>query len=171
LTAALGFLLFNNILNVGDFMKELTPKEKAWKTNPRIGSEAMLSGDFGESFIAYLLSKEGIEVARASTVGFDIFAIDANGKIFPKDKIVGISVKARISKTHKNYKPTIPIGSKKIEIAMNRWHVPAWIGIVVGSKDRKLEAFIFPYEELESLHGTAVRKDVVAVSQQSHHAE
>ena len=100
-------------------MKELTPQEKAWKTNPRIGSEAMLSGDFGESFIAYLLSKEGIEVARASTVGFDLFAIDADGEIFPKDKIVGISVKARISKIHRKYKPTIPVGSKKIEIAMN----------------------------------------------------
>ena len=78
MTAALGFSLFNNILDVGDFMKE-SAKEKAWKTNPRIGSEAMLSGEFGESFIAYLLSKEGIEVARANTVEFDIFAIDANG--------------------------------------------------------------------------------------------
>jgi hypothetical protein len=56
----------------------------------------MLSGDFGESFIAYLLSKEGIEVARASTVGFDLFAINAHGEIFPKDKIVGISVNSRI---------------------------------------------------------------------------
>jgi hypothetical protein len=148
-------------------MKKLTPQEKAWKTNPRIGSEAMLSGDFGESFIAYLLSKEGIEVARASIVGFDLFAIDANGTIFPKDKIVGISVKARISKLHKNYKPTIPVGSEKIEASMSRWHVPAWIGIVVGSKERKLEAFVFPYEELKKLHGTAVRQDVVAVSQLS----
>jgi len=148
-------------------VKRLAPQEKAGKTNARVGSEAMLSGDFGESFIAYLLSKEGIEVVRASTVGFDLFAIDSNGAIFPKDKIVGISVKARISKLHKNYKPTIPVGSEKIEASMKTWHVPAWIGIVVGSKERKLEAFIFPYEELKKLHGTAVRPDVVAVSQLS----
>jgi hypothetical protein len=38
-------------------MKETNPYvvagKKAWKTNPRIGMEAMLSADFGESFIAY----------------------------------------------------------------------------------------------------------------------
>lgn len=146
-------------------MKALTPQEKAWKTNPRIGSEAMLSGDFGESFIAYLLSKEGIEVVRASTVGFDLFAIDHNGTIFPKDKMIGISAKARISKSQKNYKPTIPVGSEKIEASMRCWHVPAWIGIVVGSMDKKMEAFVFPYEKLGELHGTAKRPDVVAVSQ------
>ena len=102
---------------------------------------------------------------RASTVGFDLFVIDAKGIIFPKEKIVGISVKARISKTHKNYKPTIPVGSEKIEASMRRWHVPAWVGIVVGSRERRLEAFVFPFEELEKLRGTAVRQDVVAVSQ------
>jgi hypothetical protein len=145
--------------------------KRAWQTNPRIGSEAIITGDFGESFIAYLLSKEGIEVARASIIGFDLFAIDANGTIFPKDTIVGISVKARISKSHKNFKPTIPVGSDKIRASMRIWHVPAWIGIVVGSMERKLEAFVFPFEELKNLHGTAGRPDVVAVSQLSkHHA-
>ena len=139
--------------------------EKAWKSNPRIGSEAMVTGDFGESFIAYLLSKEGIEVARASIVGFDLFVIDSKGTIFPKDKIVGISVKARISKKHKNFVPTISMGSKKIEDSMRIWHVPAWIGVVVGSKEMKLEAYVFPYEELKNLRSRAGTSDVLAVSQ------
>lgn len=39
-------------------MVGISPQKKAWKTNPKIGSEALLSADFGESFIAYLLSKK-----------------------------------------------------------------------------------------------------------------
>jgi hypothetical protein len=147
-------------------MERISPQKKAWTTNPRIGSEAMLSGEFGESFIAYLLSKEGIDVVRANTVGFDLFAIDTNGKILPKDKIIGISVKARISKLHKSFKPTIPIGSAKVLSSMRTWHVDAWIAIVIGSKEKeKLTAFIFPFEDLSKLSGKAMREDVVAVSE------
>ncbi|MCW3985145.1 MAG: hypothetical protein NWE91_01880 [Candidatus Bathyarchaeota archaeon] len=139
--------------------------QKAWENNPRIGSQAMLSGEFGESFIAYLLSKEDVDVVRASTVGIDLFAIDSLGKIFPKREIVGISVKARISKQHKNFKPTIPIGSKKVLAAEKTWGIAAWIGIVVGSKDKTLAAFVFPFKDLPALRGKAVREDVVAVSE------
>lgn len=138
---------------------------KAWRTNPRIGSEAILSGDFGESFVAYLLSKEGIDVVRANTVGFDLFAIDSKGKIFPKKKIVGISVKARISKSSKSFKPTIPVGSRKISAAKKTWNTEAWVGIVIGGKDKKFDVFVFPFKELSKLRGKAKRKDVVAVSE------
>lgn len=51
------------------------------------GNESISSGDFGESFIAYLLAKEGIDVVRASTIGFDLFAIDHKGKYLPKKKL------------------------------------------------------------------------------------
>jgi hypothetical protein len=53
---------------------------------------------------------------RVNAVGFDLFAIDPKGKIFPKNKIVGISVKTRISKANKKFAPTIPLGSRKIPI-------------------------------------------------------
>ncbi len=145
----------------------VTPQQKAWITNPKIGSESLLSTDFGESFIAYLLSKEGVDVVRASSVGFDILAVDTAGRIFPKNRIVCISVKARISKSQKNYRPTIPIGSKKLLAAKKIWNAVAWVGIVVGSTraDNSLAAFLFPLKDLARLHGSAVREDVVSVSE------
>ncbi len=38
--------------------------------------------------------------------------------------------------------PTNPIGSEKTAASMRNWHVPAWIGVVVGSKEMKIEALI-----------------------------
>ncbi len=148
-------------------MKNLRPQEKAWKTNPKIGSEAMHSADFGESFIAYLLSKEGVDVVRASSVGFDLLAIDNKGKIFPKGKTICVSVKARISKRSRKYRPTIPIGSKKLLTATRIWNANAWVGIVIGSTQyvKELSAFIFPLQDLSRLRGVAQREDVVAVSE------
>ena len=71
-------------------------QKKTLKANLRIGSDALLSGEFGESFVAYLLSKNDIEVVKVNTVGFDLFAIDSAEKIFPRNEIVGISVKTRV---------------------------------------------------------------------------
>ena len=148
-------------------MGNLKPQERAWKTNPKMGSEAMHSADFRESFIAYLLSKEGVDVVRASSVGFDLPAIDSRGRIFPKSKTICVSVKARISKRSTKYRPTIPIGSKKLLAAARIWNGDAWVGIVVGSTypGKELAAFIFPQQDLSKLRGTAQRKDVVAVSE------
>jgi len=72
---------------------KLKAQERAWRTNPGIGLEAMLSTDFGESFIAYLLSKEGVDVVRASSVGFDLLAVDKNGKISLKIKLLAYLLK------------------------------------------------------------------------------
>ncbi len=146
-------------------MSSKSAGKKAWETNPRIGIEAMRSGDFGESFVAYLLSKKGVDVVRASTVGFDLFAIDPVGGIFPKNKIVGISVKTRISKTHNKFVPTIPIGESKIRSSMKRWRIEGYVGLVVRSQEEKSFAvFLFPIKNLKKLSGRAKRKDVVAVS-------
>lgn len=49
-----------------------------------VKGESIVSGEFGESFVAYLLVKSGVDVVRASTAGLDLFAIDHTGKIFPK---------------------------------------------------------------------------------------
>lgn len=146
---------------------KLKAQERAWRTNPRIGMEAMLSTDFGESFIAYLLSKEGVDVVRASSIGFDLFAVDKNGKIFPKGKIACISVKTRISKRYRKYRPTIPVGSKKLMAATEIWSADAWVGIVVGTtrQNKELAAFLFPLKDLDKLKGAARREDVVAVSE------
>ena len=125
----------------------------------------MLSGDFGESFIAYLLSKEGVHVVRASMVGFDLLAIDKTGKIFPTNKLVGISVKARISKSHKKYVPTIPVGSSEILSSAEVWSAEPYLGIVLGSQDQKLATFLVPFKDLGKFKGRATRKDVIATSE------
>jgi hypothetical protein len=133
-------------------------------TNLNVGSESGISGDYGESFIAYLLSKKGVNVVRAKTVGFDLFAIDKIGHILPKDKLIGISVKMRASRSNKNYLPTIPMGSTNIIKASRTWNVIPYIGIVVGNKDGSISASVFPFAEMHNLKGRAKRKDVVAFS-------
>lgn len=133
--------------------------------NKNLGSVAMRSGDFGESFIAYLLAKKGIHVVRAGTVGFDLFAIDKTGKLLPKDKLVGISAKARISESHDKFVPTIPVGSTKMELSSKIWNAEPYLGIVAGSKNNQLAAFLVPLKDLSKLRGKATREDVVAVSE------
>lgn len=135
------------------------------ESNKNIGSQAMLSGDFGESFVAYLLSKEEINVVRASTVGFDLFAVDKKGKFFPKNKIIGISVKARISKSHDKFVPTIPVGFSKISSSMKIWGIDSFIALVIGSKDKKFDVFLIPFGLIKKLGGGLKRSDFIAVSQ------
>jgi len=124
----------------------------------------MLSGDFGESFIAHLLAKKGVYVVRASTVGFDLFAIDSKGGLLPKNKMIGISVKARIAQSHRAFAPTIPMGSEKIKSAMKTWRVGAYMGVVIGSEG-KMDAFLVPFRSLGKLRGKAKRADVLAASE------
>lgn len=133
--------------------------------NKNSGSVAMHSGDFGESFIAYLLAKKGIHVVRAGTVGFDLFAMDKTGKFFPKDKLAGISAKARISESHDRFVPTIPVGSDKIESSSKIWNAEPYLGIVTGSKNNQLAVFLVPLRDLPKLRGKAAREDVIAVSE------
>jgi hypothetical protein len=90
-----------------------------------VKAESLISGDFGESFGAYLLAKENVDVVRAGTIGFDLFAIDHEGKILEKEKMVGISVKMRVSKFHERYVPTIPVGSQQVIEAQKIWKLEA----------------------------------------------
>lgn len=133
--------------------------------NKNSGASAMHSGDFGESFIAYLLAKEGVNVVRASTVGFDLFAIDKTGKVLPQDKLVGISAKARVSQAHKKFVPTVPVGSSKMQSSAVIWNAEPYLGMVIGSQDKKLAVFLVPLKDLPQLTGRAKREDVVAVSE------
>lgn len=130
-----------------------------------VGGGSLISGDFGESLVAFLLAKEGIDVVRASTIGFDLFAIDHGGRILKKDTMVGISVKMRVSQGASRYEPTIPIGSDKIEEAKRIWKLDAWLAIVVGSVGRNLKCYLLPFEERQQFSGRARRQDVVAPSE------
>jgi len=130
-----------------------------------VKGESLVSGDFGEGFVAYLLAKQGVDVVRAKTMGFDIFAIDHTGALFEKDKTVGVSVKTRISKHHARYVPTVPVGSRQISEAALIWKVEPWLAIVVGSIGQKLACFLLPFKEHQKFTGHATRKDVLAVSE------
>jgi len=132
-----------------------------------VKAESLISGDFGESFVAYLLAKENVDVVRAGTIGFDLFAIDHEGKILEKEKMVGISVKMRVSKFHERYVPTIPVGSQQVIEAQKIWKLEAWLAIVVGSigREKKLACFLLPFREVARLRGRAKRQDVIAVSE------
>ena len=69
---------------------------------------ALVLGDFYESFVSFLLAMRDVHVVRASTIGFDIFAIDSKGDTFPEKKIVGPKTK-NTSKPHLfplNHNPT-----------------------------------------------------------------
>jgi hypothetical protein len=131
---------------------------------PNIGAQAMSSGDFGESYVAYLLAKAGVEVVRAKTVGFDLFVMDAKKTIFPTKKLIGVSVKARISKVHEKYAPTIPMGSSKVRKAAKIWRAKPWVAVVVGHSNNTFDVYLFPHSRLKSYKGAAKRKDVVSAS-------
>lgn len=129
------------------------------------GSEALISGDFGESFVAYLLSKKGISVARASTVGFDLIARDRKGKVLTKNKISGISVKTRISKRAKRYVPGVPLGSSQTLPAAKKWGMKPYLAVVIGSINNHLDVFILPFKDAMRLKGNIAKKDFIAASQ------
>jgi len=131
----------------------------------KAGSEALLSGDFGESFVAYLLAKKGITVARAGTVGFDLLARDHKGNILAKNKISGISVKTRISKRAKRYVPGVPLRSAQTLVAAKRWNAEPYLAVVIGSINNRLDVFIIPFKKALTLSGKIAKHDYLAAAQ------
>lgn len=65
------------------------PKEIGTKME-KSSRHSKVSGQFGEILVAYLLSKEGFEVAQVDHTGLDLLAVNARSK-----KRLGISVKNR----------------------------------------------------------------------------
>jgi len=130
-----------------------------------ISNEPQVSAEFGEALVAYLLAREGVEVIRGPTKGFDLFARDRQGRIFQsKDKLIGISVKTRLLKEKFEYSSTVPIDSKKVSEAREIWNVEAWLALVVGRLGYSLRVFLLPYTKYSNFRGRAKREDVVSVS-------
>jgi|GEM_PF-4967346 len=74
------------------------PKRQQLKvlTVPYIsGVDELVSGDFGELLVSYYLVKRKVHVIVAKSEGFDLLVNDANGFLFEKDRLIGISVKTR----------------------------------------------------------------------------
>jgi len=128
-------------------------------------SESLVSGDFGESLVSFLLIKKGVDVVRASTKGFDLFAIDNTGQIFPQEKIVGISVKARFTNSEKPFSPTIPLQSKKFFESAKIWKIEPYVSIVVGNFEKLyLECYVLCLYDAKNYYSPK-RKDAISVSQ------
>lgn len=130
-------------------------------------SEQIVAGDFGEAFVSFLLSKNGVKVVRADTKGFDLFTIDNKGDILPKDEMIGISVKARFTKNSGTYSPTIPIEVGPIEEASTTWKIQPWIVIVVGNitlEGNKFECYLCSLKQISNFTAPK-RKNAVSVAQ------
>jgi len=67
-----------------------TTKSSRERSARKSSRHSKVSGQFGEIFVAYVLSKCGFEVAQVDHTGLDILAVSRNGK-----KRLGISVKNR----------------------------------------------------------------------------
>lgn len=131
----------------------------------RASNESQINADFGEALVAYLLARERVEVIRGPTVGFDLFAMDRQGKILrPENKLVGISVRTRLLKGNFEYSATVPIDSETVHNAEKVWTVQGWIALVVGSVGYSLRVLLLPYSECSRFRGRAKREDVVSVS-------
>lgn len=62
---------------------------------PVAGIDAMGTGDFGELLVSYYLVKKRLHVIVAKSEGFDLLVNDIEGKLFEKNRLIGISVKTR----------------------------------------------------------------------------
>jgi hypothetical protein len=120
------------------------------KSNNRKREESLVVGRFGEAFLAFCLIKSGIKVLNADTAAFDLMAMDNSGRIFPADKIVGISIKTRTFmrystpyQTTANF--TIPFPRKIIEEEAKLWKIVPWVGLVIATTT-SLTAYLFPYK-------------------------
>jgi hypothetical protein len=134
-------------------------------TAPRAISVSEINGKFGEYLVAALVARQGIAVTHAPTEGFDLFAVDHSGVVFsPRNKLIGISVKTRLIKGNYFIDGTVGVDADKLKKAGQIWQAECWVGVVLGSIGRTLEAFVLPLSECQRFRGRATRADVVSFS-------
>lgn len=133
----------------------------------RIVEEPKIVGDFGEFVTAYYLTKLGINVLRADTVCFDLFATDSRGVVFPKKATCGISVKIR---DRSNTTPACTIVRKdfpKIKSHAKKWQIDPWICHLIVSKrenQKILEGFLLPVSEAQKYFAEGKRQFAISFS-------
>lgn len=101
-----------------------------------IGNDTMVSGKFGELLIAYYFVKQKLHVILANSVGFDLVVKDRKGKFFIKDRLIGINVKARQSKS---ISLDLEKDISKLKKASRIWNFLPYFGFVSPA-----EVLIFP---------------------------
>ncbi|WP_075039542.1 hypothetical protein [Anoxybacillus sp. MB8] len=113
---------------------------------------AKITGDFGEYFVLYLLSKNSFECARIDYVGIDLYA-----KSNKTGKTIGVSVK---TKTLNPKKPTQGIEIDSIERAKEACDV---FGIepylaVVFDQGKYMTVIMFPVDKIDEFCSTSKTK-------------
>lgn len=110
--------------------------KKKGKYDANIGEDVKISGDFGESLLAYYFVKNKLHVIMARTVGFDLIIKDPNGKILPKNKLIAINIKSRQSKS---FSLRLEKDMKNLEKSSKIWGLMPYFGFVTPE-----EVKIFP---------------------------
>jgi hypothetical protein len=109
-----------------------------------------LLGNFGELTIAWWLnSKYNINTIMADTTGFDLLALDKDGRFFPKNRNVAISVKARERGTKKDKisGDNVFWHLEKLENSAKEWNAEPWFAHVrIVPELGFLETFLMPIE-------------------------
>jgi hypothetical protein len=134
----------------------------------RTPEESRIVGNFGEYALAYYLSKKGINVIRADTVFFDLIVKDKKGIIFPRDEIIGVSVKLRdrsfttpsCTIQHEDFEQISDYGSK--------WNIKPYFChmIIYSDKEdgRVLQGFIFSQDTIKKYFSEKKREFAVSFS-------
>ena len=95
-----------------------------------------VSGQFGEIFVAYMLSKFGFEVAQVDHTGLDILAVSRNGK-----KRLGVSVKNRTrDKEGSNWTVNFPHGDlERLKKACHIFSAEPFVAVVVDRPNDSID--------------------------------
>ncbi|MCW1295283.1 MAG: hypothetical protein QXD02_04540 [Candidatus Parvarchaeum sp.] len=110
--------------------------------NKHVAEEAIVTGDFGEAAVALALSKKGIMVLRSQTIGIDLLAIDNSKAVFPTDRLIGISVKTRLTES-----PSLNVEKdiKKLKRIAREWKFDPWFAFLDAEN-----LYIFPINETKN---------------------
>ena len=113
------------------------------------GKSAFL-GNFGETlFTWHLRSKFQINVAIVKGKGIDLLCIDNEGKLFPKNQNIGISVKTRARKKEKVFE-SVTIDWEKIKDASRVWGAtPYFAYIRIVPECGSITFFLFEVSKAE----------------------
>ena len=121
------------------------------KYHSNIGEHVKISGEFGETILAYCLAKEYLHVIVARSAGFDLVVKDTKGKIFPKSKTIAISVKTSKGKSwSKNLKKDYEIFKNYSKI----WNYEPYFAFVTSKDIILFPAKLSKYKEVTTPKGS-----------------
>jgi len=125
------------------------------KFHSNIGEDVIISGEFGESLLAYRLVKKNMHVIMARTAGFDLVARDPTGKIFAKTKNIAISVKTQ---TRRSWSKNLRRDYKKLKKSSNIWGFEPYFAFIT-----RKDMIVFP-ARLSKSKGVQTKNGDVSVS-------